>query len=222
MKRPMSAEAAARLELMRDRIAERLDHLGKDQFAAAEEAGFDRGYFYELLSGLKGAPRKSNLGRIAAVLDCDPRYLLGLIDQPRPDDDDDADARQPASLPLSGTIEAAVWSPPSRGGDIGIQVPTDIRHLGRNQTARIVRGNTWRDLGITDGMIVISTADVPSRDGDLVVVQRRREGDSGTEVVTTISEVRRGELAFFEPDQRHMAGVKSETVGIIIMVLKVF
>ncbi|MDF3606528.1 helix-turn-helix transcriptional regulator [Paracoccus sp. DMF-8] len=221
MKRPKSAEAAARLEMMRERIAKRLDQLGKDQFAAAEEAGFDRGYFYELLSGLKGAPRKSNMSRIATVLDCDPRYLLGLIDQPRPDDDD-ADARQPASLPLSGTIEAAVWSPPSRGGDIGIQVPADIRHLGRNQTARIVRGNTWRDLGITDGMIVISTADVPSRDGDLVVAQRRREGDSGTEVVTTIAEIKRGDLVFFEPDQARIAGVKSDVIGIVVMVVKVF
>ena len=71
------------LEVLIERIRERLGVVGKSANEASREAGLGLSYVNDILSGKSKNPVPSRLGQLATVLQCELDYLLGNIDVPR-------------------------------------------------------------------------------------------------------------------------------------------
>jgi imidazoleglycerol-phosphate dehydratase len=69
-------------EVVKDRISSRLKALGISKFAAAVNAGLERGFINDLFIGRKSMPRGKTLQALAQALECDVGYLLGMQEEP--------------------------------------------------------------------------------------------------------------------------------------------
>lgn len=202
------------------RIRERLEAVGKNEFEVAIAAGFDRIYLYEFLEGRKKSLRWNNIPRIASVLDCDPRYLTGEIDTPWPSEEGQVSAPQPVQqglglVQVSGMIAKNAWFQDEFILPARISVAADQRHPVSAQRAFIVSGDSWRDLGIMDGSVVV-TAQMPARDGDLVVAKILRENG---EAQTVIARQSGGDIQVGDEQQ---GGYEIQPLGVIVMETRTF
>lgn len=171
---------------LRERVRERLEATGLNPFEAARRIGNERTFLNDLLIGRKETIRQAAIPRVAAVLDCDPEYLLGAQATPRRTRASPAEAIQPrpatgeapqqaVGLPLAGICEVGAWRtgadaiPPRR-----LPVAPDTRLPVEDQVAFLVRGTHADALGLADGDVVVALMGGAWRDGDVLVVRRAR------------------------------------------------
>lgn len=69
-------------EVLKDRIAARLNALGISQFTAAERAGKHGHFIYDFMIGRKQSFKGDGLQRLSTALECSIDYLTGAADQP--------------------------------------------------------------------------------------------------------------------------------------------
>lgn len=200
---------------IRRRVAERLSALGINAFEAARRAKTDRAMVNDLLIGKKESIRRAALIRVAQALECDPEYLIGAQATPRR-------GAGEGQMPLAGTIEAGVWR--ARQTDAAptmMPVVPDPRYPPERQAAYLVRGTQAEPLGLKDGDVLITVADEPPRDGDIVVVRRVRDG---TEIELTAWAVEGGELRARprDPESPRESLAQAEVIARIIVAYRVF
>ena len=197
----------------------RLDALGINPFEAERRAQLKRGYVNDLLIGKKSTFREKALPAIAAALECDPDFLTGRLDTPRP-----AAPPPPAGVPIAGIAEAGAWRDPSAGGDDAETLPVtpDPRFDPDKQAIFLVRGDHAGGLGISGGSVVIVLAGGgPYRSGD-VVVGRRTAGDGTVEASVRVlaagalsARPLRGEIPPYPLDE-------AEIIGRVVSAIRVF
>ncbi|XAI96294.1 hypothetical protein [Microcystis phage Mae-JY30] len=205
-------------EHLRERVQARLDALQINPFEAARRAGLERSFVNDLLIGKKSTMREAKLVALADALDCDVAYLRGFQNTPR------AGIAGGAGQPLAGICEAGVWREP--GADIPAQpIPftPDPRYPISDQELYLVRGNHAAGFGITDGSLLVVVKGAAIRDGDHVVVRRRRP--SG-EIETSVRVQAGGALSASPPaGNSQIAPIlmdDAEIVGLIAISFRVF
>lgn len=170
-----------------DRVRERLDALKMTPVDAARRAGLARTFVSDLLLGKKRSVRGEGLMLLAEVLQVDAEYLIGSSNAPRPAHASPSEIGA-EGVPIAGICEAGVWRRTESIPDLGrIPVSADLRYIGREQRAFLVRGAGGARLGITDGMIVCGVvptdgSDVEAAGAPLVVRQRRASGEVETSI----------------------------------------
>jgi len=201
---------------LRERLQSRLEALGINPFEAARRAGVERSYINDLLIGKKSSMRPRQLGLVAEALECDPDFLTGLQSVPRA-------GQVPfegVGMPLSGIVEPNVW----RGEDaeeVGKTIPlqSDPRFPVDRQKWFLVRGDAALSMGISDGSVVITVEGFAVRDGEPVVIRRRR-GDA----VETSVRVKVGE-GYLPPPGQSGAPIpagEAELVGLVVLTFRIF
>lgn len=161
--------------LVAERIGARLSQLGLNPHAAAIQAELAPDAVRNILSGKSRNPRGDTLTKIARVLQCDPGYLLGVLDSPKPISD--AWHGTEKRLPIRGQVAAGAWLATD---DIAQEEPVLAPALidgDAPQWLERVNGDSMDRL-IPPGALIhvldaIALGYVP-RHGDLVVVVRRR------------------------------------------------
>lgn len=191
---------------LRARMAERFAATGISPVAVAIKIGKGRDYIRDFLEGRKQSINFKLVSEIARELDCDPHYLTGEIGAP-----------DGSSLRVSGMIETGVWRTGEAAPTTSIRIPADSRYAQETQKAFIVRGDSWKDAGIDDGSVVVTTSELPARDGDLVVITQ--EGDEST-FETTIGAVKKRIIEV--PGGRNIPFDDANIIGIVVMEMKVF
>lgn len=162
---------------MRARISERLDALGLTPFQAAKAAGLNRYIVFDLIEGKKETIRQKALVQLAAILDCDPEYLIGAQATPRRVAGAAEAVPADAELPLIGICEPEVWRKPGAVAlPDNLPVQPDRRYPAADQVALLARGSGAEALGINDGDVLVLLTGGPVRDGDVVVARRKARG----------------------------------------------
>lgn len=191
------------------KILNRMEELGIKPAVAAERLGYSVGFFSDLKRGKKRSLSAEALPKLADLLDCDVRYLLGIIENPRGDT-----GAQP--FRLTGTINPDAWF--EAGGDPWegrvIEVTPDPRYPANTQSGFVVQhGRTG--TRIPDGAVVITIPlEGPPRSGDMVVAKKEKDGftlrvagkylnDAGEEPVIACNE----ELIFSAADYQCFARI---------------
>lgn len=217
--------------LIKRRVGERLSSLGYNPFEAARIAGLERSFINDLLVGKKQSIRGSKLPALAAALDCDQEYLLGIQPTPRAETD-----RKTVSegLRISGLCEAFAWRDfdfrPTSLPDLTI-LP-DERYPAEGQVAFLVRGDHAAGMGVADGSVLcvalagtIDAAGRHLRDGDAVLA-RRTKGDLIEITARTYSETKSGVQLVMHPAAGEASSVGlgscAEVFGLILRAIKVF
>lgn len=171
---------------IREKIRLRLGALGISARKASVDAGLGTHFLQNFLAGRSESMRAENLQRIARVLDCAPSWLM----------EDDHDFAKNSSdpvntdriplrrLPIRGIVAQGEWH------DLGDDVlNTDVEVLetvpvvappgyeNANLYGLRTRGRSM-DLEYPDGcvLIVCPTSDTDAREGDNVIVLRRKSG----------------------------------------------
>lgn len=111
MRRSKSAAApnpkSEEKSLLQIRIQERLDALGLTARKASEQAKLGKDFVREILNGSSQAPRKSNLEKLAQVLDCSVTFLTsGLENIPV----NEMPTAPVSRIPIVGTVSAGVFT----------------------------------------------------------------------------------------------------------------
>lgn len=213
------------------RVAERLSSLGFNPFEAARIAGLERSFINDLLVGKKQSIRGSKLPALAAALDCDQEYLLGIQPTPRAESE-----RKPTSegLRISGICEAYAWRDldfsPSTIADLSVSA--DDRYPASVQAAFLVRGDHAAGMGISDGSVLcVALADAVEaagrhiRDGDAVLATRSK-GDLVETTARTFAETKGGIQLVMHPAAGPASfvglGNGAKVFGLILRAIKVF
>lgn len=191
---------------IRDRIRDRLAATGLNPFEAARQAGHERTFLNDLLIGKKSSIRQSAIPQVAAVLDCDPEYLIGAQDTPRrkaPEAPKIAALAASGTVPLVAIAELGAWRSPAASGPISaMPLQPDPRYPADRQAAYLLRGSHAVSVGVTDGSVIVGVAGEAARDGDVVVARRSRIGEDGPEQEITIRRVAGGDLVADLPEGR--------------------
>jgi transcriptional regulator with XRE-family HTH domain len=145
-----------------------------NSFQAAERAGLNRSYVYEILRGKKSNPRNAPLEALARVLHCRPEYLRGQVDTP--DGEAASRAQVDTGLPLAGSCARDVWQTVKTGQRAFLPVAPDPRYPIEDQKAYSVRDQHAEWLGIVEGSILVVVSGLDPRPHDVVVVRRERRG----------------------------------------------
>lgn len=174
----------------------------------------ERTYLNELLTGKKQTVRPKRLPRVAAVLECDPEYLLGQQDTPK------KNPEGVGRLRVAGIAEAGAWR--TDGAEVEgeyLPIAADPRYPAALQRAYLIRGRHAEWAGIDDGDVVVAIKGAGARDGDVVVVrQTRDEGDSEI----TIRQVAGDRLVMPWKTPYLDRGGRSEIIARVIYALKSF
>lgn len=190
---------------MRARVRERLSALGISAFEAARRVGAERAFLNDLLVGKKETIRPSAIRKVAEVLECDPDYLIGAQATPR---------KAPGGMTLAGICEAGAW----RGrGSIPVEalpVAPDPRFPAERQAAYLLRGHHADGLGLQDGDVLVAVEESQARNGDTVIVRRRKETG---EVELTVHLVEQDELRAKRSQPSGALASESEIIGRVIV-----
>ena len=68
--------------ILKERIGERVTALKISWRRASLEAGFEAGFIQDIITGRSRVPGEDALASLAAVLKCNPAYLMGQSDDP--------------------------------------------------------------------------------------------------------------------------------------------
>jgi len=181
-----------------DRIASRLEALGKNPSGVALEAGLGRSSVRDILVGKVASPRMDTLYKLTGPLECSLEYLTGLQDAVEPPEHKERDTSPgwydpieivaPTRLEIGvfRTDEAdnlrmptAAYNPPDRAYSI------DKRHLYYNDlrlpehffTLYELADTSLTELNILPGDTLTAAAPhhgaVPLKRGTIVVIRRR-------------------------------------------------
>jgi len=169
---------------MLSRVRERVTDIGRGPTTLAREAGLDRGYIRDILTGRKKAIRYEMLPQLASALRCDPRYLTGEIDDPLTGESQ-AQGGDPSHrfMAVDGVCETGAWQRHATAALFAKTIPVlpDQRFDARLQRCFEVRGDNLARWGIVNGMYAIAVepseykrarGDVLS--GAIAIVKRER------------------------------------------------
>ncbi len=155
-------------DTIRRRINARIADLDMPITRVATEAGLERSYLSEYLSGKKQSIRAESVLPLAQVLQCDAAFLLGTQDRPR----QYAAEGQAAFLPVRGIIENNAWRDVEPDGETSPLV-TDPRWSDDQQFAMKVVGESANRIAANGAFLHIVAGDVPMVDGAVVVIRRK-------------------------------------------------
>lgn len=143
--------------IQKERIEERLAALDISAFEAARRAGLNRTIISDLTGGRKQSIKLKYIPDIAAVLGCDPEYIMGYQDEPikRPSEEDFAASG--ALIPVDSRCERGSWREASASRRLtkGLWVEPDPRFPKSAQRAFWVIGDDAEDLGVQDGSMIV-------------------------------------------------------------------
>lgn len=196
--------------MLQRRVRERLDHLAMTARAASLLAGQGPDAIRTILDGRSLSPRAKRLQAIAAVLQCDARYLLGVIDTPfEYDEREEVEVAalllpgaltkphaELALLPVRGRVQAGAWLALDESGQVEPTMSAtvrDPRYPHADQWLSEVVGDSMNQLGILEGDLVHIVELIGSgwypRTKDIVEVVRTRFGGSEREITLKQVEV---------------------------------
>lgn len=164
-------------QIVIDRIKARLDELGESSFDVSVKIGKHRNFLNDLIVGRKKTFGANLLPELAAALNCDVQWLVGLQDSPR------TAGEQFETLPVSGLVEAGVWRKAGKDPASGTRVPMrpDARYPAAQQRVWLVRGSIPGGEMMGDGTAILTVDAVDQAaifnivsNGDLLVVERKR------------------------------------------------
>lgn len=204
--------------MLKDRIAERLQALGINQFEAAERAGKNAHFIYDFMTGRKRSFKGDGPIRLAQALECSIEYLTGESDEigePPVESGSFAPAAS-SGLPVAGIIEAGVYRRigATSAQDIALPIAPFPSYPADRQAAFIVRGGGMDALGIIERMVLVTVEAEAApdllRSGAIVIVEHVR--GNGREVETSARE-----LQYF-PDRTELrAHSRTENIKPIIL-----
>jgi hypothetical protein len=177
---------------LKTRVQRRLSELAITPAQATRRGGLTRTLIYDILDGTRAHVRTDTALKLAEALDCDVSYITGEQTLPRRNGFDAPQQPQAISqVRVVGEIAAGVWHESAAIGVYDPDLPADTdryppvpavvddRYRGFKQLAVKVNGTSVNKV-IPDGFFAVF---VPywevrgePRDGDLVVVERRRGG----------------------------------------------
>lgn len=152
-----------------DRIRERMEAMGTNPTALARLIGRDKDFIRQLLRGRKRTISSDAVSELARVFGCQTSDLLGTTGAgPLPG---------ASEIVLDGTIEAETWRRPQddllRGNTMPMAIYADRQIEGLRF---FVFHGPANEGGICHGALITAVTDArPLRDGQLVVVERRRD-----------------------------------------------
>jgi SOS-response transcriptional repressor LexA len=198
--------------VLQERIRERLAATGQKARGASLAAGLGPDAIRTILDGRSLSPRAERLQAIAAALQCDVRYLLGVIDMPFQFEGDEElkvaeeltqlpprFGRRPKLaqlqlLPIRDRVQAGAWLAMDENNQIEPKLSStvrDPRYPSVDQWLSEVMGDSMNALGIFEGDLVHIVELIGSgwypRTGDIVEVERIRF--DGAERELTIKQV---------------------------------
>jgi transcriptional regulator with XRE-family HTH domain len=184
------------VENLRSRIQERLVATEQSSQGAALKAGLSRDFVRDLLSGKSRHPRADTLMKLARALECDPGYLLGLMEAPNGSRKGDKARSGAFRLPIRYEAAAGSWlavddlsqdEPPSAPA-------IEIKGYARApQWLERVRGDSMDRLmpsGALAHVVDAIALGYAPRHGDVVVVLRSRA--QGAFLERTVKQVELG------------------------------
>ncbi|WP_436356397.1 helix-turn-helix domain-containing protein [Brevundimonas sp. CEF1] len=162
------------MNLLAKRIQARLDELGMTARRASLEAGLSPGAVGKMLSGESESPRAKNLQSLATVLQCNPAYLTGGMEEPGdlvgPVDGD-------PTIRIAGEARLGSWSvshEPMAGAGVLFMPPLPDAPAMRQQ-AIILVDRHMDDLFPPKTILHLETGkSIALDDGDVVVISRLR------------------------------------------------
>lgn len=124
-------------------------------------------YVHDFLKGGKAEHRGAEsfkfelLPKLAEFLECDPRYLTGEALHP--------DGSAYEELP----VQMMIGADPSRAEPVkeALTVNSDIRYRPESQKAWLVSGDEWKDAGVRDGSIIVTSDEVTFSENALAVAE---------------------------------------------------
>lgn len=152
-----------------DRIRERMEAMGTNPTALARQIGRDKDFIRQLLSGRKRTISSDAVAELARVFGCETSDLLGTTGAgPLPG---------AGEVVLDGTIEAETWRRPQDDPLRGNTMPMAIFADRQIEGLRFfVFHGPANEGGICHGALITVVSDGRAlRDGQLVVVERRRD-----------------------------------------------
>lgn len=202
--------------MLKDRVEQRLQDLGLNQFEAAERAGRNKHYIYDFLHDKKKSIKGSGLEQVANALECSIDYLLGNSDDvgqpPNRKVRRSPPPAQSAPLPsadgltgpegseprvaIGGFAEADVFRRPAAtpATPAVARIDLDLRFPDAPQTAFLMRGNSLEARGVVEGTILQTVPldhyvrqEGPLKLGAIVVIQFVR--DNGAEIEISAREI---------------------------------
>ena len=151
-----------------DRIRERMIAIGTNPTALARQIGRDKDFIRQLLSGRKRTISSDAVSELARVFGCETSELLGTTGA--------GTLPGAGEVVLDGTIEAETWRRPQDDPLSGNTMPMAILSDRQVEGLRFfVFHGPANEGGICHGALITVATDVRAlRDGQLVVVERRR------------------------------------------------
>ena len=189
---------------MRARIRERLKATRKTQKDASLFIGMGQTYVHDFLKGGKAESFKFDLlPKLAEFLECDPRYLTGEAMHP--------DGSGYEEL----TVEMMIGADPARVQLLTepIFVNSDIRYRPETQIAWLISGDEWKDAGVRDGSIVVTSNEPGASPKSLAVAELVKGGP----VLGRVSENGNG-IQLANGDVLTNARI----LGVVVMELQIF
>ena len=167
--------------MLKDRVALRLEALGKNQFNALDYSSLGRHFIYDILAGKKQAVRGKNLVELARVLECSAEYLTEQSDEVGEPPKVPSHTSSVPGVPVVGVIEEGAWKTPTAASAEYPELPSLPQFAGLRQVAYLVRGKTVP--GVDDGMFVIGV------DADDYVRNQGRIGPGSTAIIEVRSSI---------------------------------
>lgn len=166
-------------QIRRDRVAARVEALGKSAITLARSVGLERGFINDILIDRKKSVRDEEARvLLAKSLQCDFEYLTGQQNEVRRLD--------PNAVQFGGICETGVWRTDAAGllpFRAPVPIDPDPRYPGMPNIAFDVRGDGMGGEGISDGMTVTGIkaeawieAFGPPRAGLIAVCRASRDG----------------------------------------------
>jgi transcriptional regulator with XRE-family HTH domain len=184
-------------EILKQRIRERMEAMGKNPSSVAVEANLSRSAVRDILSGKAKNPGMLTIHAIANVLECTYSYLTGEDDRLHPGEVKDilidVFAR---TTDISGTLEAGVFRqlpPPLEKNEVSrdfgrrdrMPLRSEHRYMYRDLYLYRVGDKSIEGLMITKGDLLTAVSDPAADvapDGALVIVAHRLPGTSVEEL----------------------------------------
>lgn len=165
-------------DMLKDRVAARLDELSISPSEAARRGELERTFLIDILHERKKGVRGANLEKLARALECSPEYLKGAEEAPG------RAPRRSAGLAFAGLVADGVYRTPEID-DETVSVPfyPDYRFDARDQQVMRLTRCCGEPYGIAAGsyifVIGIDTFRAKYgglRDGMIAVTQTERDG----------------------------------------------
>lgn len=218
MLQTQTGEAEAERGGLLQRIAARLEQLGKTESAASKEAFGHASGLRNIRNGASKSPGLDTVAKLARVLDTTPEWLaFGVGEGGRMI----ARGVPRSFVPLIGEVAAGQWlevdTLDAPAFDGATPAPADLRYPIEAQFGVVVRG-TSINRAAQDGDVLVCVdprrAACPVRENDVVIVERRRNGGHMIERTAKRYRTRGGASAELWPDSTDPRWQKPLALGV--------